>query len=314
VASATAAGTGVRFAIDHVPVFSVGSLIGPLRRLRPDGVVMCASTQSPWERFTMPSAWTDLLGRAGFGLTLPFHADLATVAGSAVAAARPGAWYLNACFPDAVNPVLSSLGVPVLAGIGNIATIADSVMAALDIHTADRLHVLAHHAHLSAPAAPEREARVWWQGRERTDVGALLARQRSTFRPELNATTGRVTAVLLGDLLAGRTVASHLPGPGGRPGGYPVMIGPDRVDLRLPPGLDAAAAVAANLRWAADEGVTVERDTVTFTDRVTVALAPELGDVAATLRVEDLEELRKQLIRVRRRARLSPSRGATGIA
>src|SRR5690349_15514554 len=62
------------------------SLAPLLAAVRPTGVLLCASTQSPWEADQQPSAWTDLLGHGGFGLTLPFQAMLAASVGRAVAA------------------------------------------------------------------------------------------------------------------------------------------------------------------------------------------------------------------------------------
>ncbi|HET8683532.1 MAG TPA: potassium transporter TrkA [Micromonosporaceae bacterium] len=268
---------------------------------RPDGVLLCASTQSPWERLTAPSGWTALVERAGFGLTLPLHAELALAAGRAAGAVSPRPWFLNACFPDAVNPALAACGVPVLAGVGNVATLAAGLQAALRVTDPGRLAVLAHHLHLHAPADPGDEARVWCDGAEVGEVGSLLAAQRAVSRRELNQVTGYAAALLLRDLLAGAEVATHVPGPQGRPGGYPVLIGPGRVALRLPAGVTEAEATAANQRWAALDGVAVDAGRVVFgpaAEEHLRRLAPDLAggfplaEVAgAAARLHELRDL-----------------------
>lgn len=252
-----------------------------LTAARPAGVLLCASTQSPWERLTDPSAWTALVERAGFGLTLPLHAELALCAGRAAAEIRPRPWFLNACFPDAVNPVLAAAGVPVLAGVGNVATLAAGLQAALGLAEPGRLAVLAHHLHLHTPQDPRDELRAWCDGAALAEVGALLAAQRAVSRVELNQVTGYAAALLLRDLLAEAEVATHVPGPEGRPGGYPVTIGPGRVALRLPAGVSEVEAVAANRRWSALDGVILDGDRVAFGPAAAAQLrrpAPDLAD------------------------------------
>ena len=227
---------------------------------RLDGVLVCASSQSPWERLTRPSAWTDLVRRAGFGLTLPFQAELALRVGRSLTDREPRPWLVNACFPDAVNPLLAQLGVPVLCGIGNIGLLAASAQAALELPDQRRLRMLAHHLHLHGPAAGEPEA-LAWLGDEPVDAARLLARQRTVDRTELNHVTGHTAALLLDRLVAGAAAEpldTHLPGPLGLPGGYPVCVRGIELDLRLPPGVTRAGAIEFNQRAALADGVVVE--------------------------------------------------------
>ncbi|HET8683709.1 MAG TPA: potassium transporter TrkA [Micromonosporaceae bacterium] len=299
---AAISGHPVRFRPVVAALSDSDALAGVLDAARPAGVLLCASTQSPWERLTVPSAWTALVERAGFGLTLPLHAELALGVGRALATVSPRPWFLNACFPDAVNPVLAACGVPVLAGIGNVATLAAGLQAALRVADPGRLAVLAHHLHLHAPADPGDEARVWCDGTEVAEVGSLLAAQRAVSRLELNQVTGYAAALLLRDLLAGAEVATHVPGPEGRPGGYPVLIGPGRVALRLPPGVSEAEATAANQRWAALDGVALDAGRVVFgpvAEAHLRGLAPDLAGGFPLAEVATaaarLRELRDQL-------------------
>ncbi|WP_189251077.1 hypothetical protein [Streptosporangium pseudovulgare] len=86
---AASSGTPVPFRALSVDRYSAGSISPILRRARPRIVLNCASYQSPWERTRSPSAWTALMNRAGFGLTLPLQAAVAVEAASAIAALGP---------------------------------------------------------------------------------------------------------------------------------------------------------------------------------------------------------------------------------
>jgi hypothetical protein len=252
-------------------------LAGILAETRPAGVYVCASHQSPWERSATPSAWTDLLARAGFGLALPLHADIAARVGRLTEAHRPGAWLVNACFPDAVNPVLAALGIPVLCGVGNAGTLAASLQAALGLPDQRRLHLLAHHAHLHAPHEAADEARAWLDDTPLPDVTALLATQRATDRALLNRVTGLTAALVLSALLTGADTDTHVPGPNGLPGGYPVRLAAGRVSLRLPAGVTEAEAIAFNAAAARRDGVRVEDGKVHFEPAAVAALPPAMA-------------------------------------
>ena len=268
-------GTGVTFR----PVVSDSDtrLAEVLAGTRPTGVFLCVSHQSPWERTTAPSAWTDLLARAGFGLALPLHADLAARAGRLVAAHAPGAWLVNAAYPDAVNPVLAALDIPVLCGIGNVGILAASLQAALGLPDQSRLALLAHHAHLHPPGDHADEARAWLDGTPLPDVTALLAAQRATDRAMLNRVTGLTAALVLSAVLTGATTDTHVPGPNGLPGGYPVRLAAGRVTLRLPAGVGEADAVAFNTWAARHDGVRVEDGKIHFEPAVLAALPRALA-------------------------------------
>lgn len=271
---AALSGTGVTFrpAVAGIEAELTDVLAAVLADARPEGVYVCASHQSPWERVTAPSAWTDLLAHAGFGLALPLHADLAARAGRSIAKHAPWAWLVNACFPDAVNPVLAAMDLPVLCGIGNVGVLAASLQAALGLPGQSRLRLLAHHAHLHAPHDPADEARAWLDDAPLPDVTALLATQRATDRQQLNRVTGLTAGLVLSALLTGTPTDTHVPGPNGLPGGYPVRLATGRVSLRLPAGVDEAEAVDVNQVAARRDGVLVEDGKVHFEPTVGSAL------------------------------------------
>ncbi|MDQ7910176.1 potassium transporter TrkA [Phytohabitans sp. ZYX-F-186] len=307
---------GVRAALSRRPVRFTAVPVDPtdpaavgaaLAAAAPDGVLVCASTQSPWEPADRPSAWTALLRRAGFGLTLPFQAQVALAVGAALRRSHPAAFLVNAAFPDAVNPLLTACDVPVVSGVGNVAILAAALQAALGLPDQARLHVIGHHLHLHAPADPGDEALVWLDGTRLDGVTDLLAADRSTGDGRgRNDVTGLLAAELVTTLLTGATRDTHLPGVAGLPGGYPVRITAGEVALRLPPGVDRDQAVEANRRWALRDGALVEDGRVRFGPSVAGALAPLLPAYAEGFAAGEVAEATAAFQALRERLRSQP--------
>ncbi len=298
-------GAEVRFHAGTVDLESAAGVAEVLGRIDPQLVLHVASYQSPWERSTAPSAWTQLLGAAGFGAALPLQAKLAIEVSRAVAAAAPDAAFVNACFPDAVNPVLAALDLPVLCGIGNIGLLAASLQAALDLPDQRRLRVLAHHVHLHEPEDPADEARAWLDGAPVEGVTDLLAAQRGTTRSELNVVTGHTAALLVRALATGAGTDTHLPGPFGLPGGYPVRVDGRKITLNLPDGMTRDTAVEENQRAALRDGVQVNGDRVVLAPAAARALGRHLPELAAGFSVTEIVDVCDRLLAVRRRLRVS---------
>ncbi|MFK4221519.1 hypothetical protein [Streptomyces sp. NPDC019890] len=248
-----------------------------LAALRPGTVLVCASWYSPWERDRTPSAWTRLLDRCGFAATLPLQAAVALRVGRALQQDGSRAQLVNACYPDAVNPLLYRLGLPVVCGVGNGALVTASVQAALGPAARRGLRVLAHHRHLHRPDHPDDEARVWLGNHELGGVGQLLAQQRGVPREALNPVTAHTVARLLTALHGGPELRAAVPGPQGLPGGYPARVTRRRIELDLPYGLSLSDAVAYNERLTFAEGVRIDpAGDVHFAPSVQEALRPHL--------------------------------------
>ncbi len=271
-----------------------------LAALSPDVLVCCASDHSPYERSTRPSAWTDLVAEAGFGVTLPLQAGLVSVLARALPTACPDAVLVNGCFPDVVNPLLARLGLPVLCGIGNVATLAACLFAALDRPA--ELAVLGHHAQLTER---DEDVLAWAGGEPVADVTTLLRPYRALPRQELNALGGHAAAGLLVALAEGTELHANLPGPAGLPGGYPVLVADRRVTPVLPAGMDLAAATGWNLRAGAADGVEVAGDRVRHAPRVAEALGRYLPELADGWPVTALDEVGDRLRALRDHLRMT---------
>ncbi|WP_405587751.1 hypothetical protein [Streptomyces sp. NBC_01190] len=277
-----------------------------LDRIRPDLLVVCASEQSPAEVRQRPSAWTALLRQAGFGVTLPLQASLALRVTSALTEVRPAAGVVNACFPDAVNALLHAAGLPVLCGLGNVHSLATALRTRLGMPHESRLHLLAHHAHLSAPPDPSQEALAWFDGRPLSELPAHLAALRTWPRTRINEIGAAAGATVLHALTDPDEApyATHLPGPLGLPGGYPVTIAGRGIRLRLPPGTGAARAVAWNGGIARLDGVTVTMDGAAhFTPGTLAALRDHCPTAPASFRPGAVPELSGRLRALREHLR-----------
>jgi len=297
LAAGVLAGNASTFASAHL---NVDHPAGALAALRPDVLVCAASDHSPYERITRPSAWTDLVAEAGFGVTLPLQAGLVRALATALPDACPDAVLVNGCFPDVVHPLLTRLGLPVLCGIGNVATLAACLRAALG-GPAD-LAVLGHHAQLSGR---DEDVRAWAGGVPVADVTALLRPYRALPRRELNALGGHAAAGLLVALAEGTEIHANLPGPAGLPGGYPVRVTGRRIEPVLPDGVDLADAIAWNLRAGAPDGVEVSGAGVRHSPRAAEALARHLPEYADGWPVTALDEVSDRLRTLRAHLRLT---------
>ncbi|MET9858951.1 hypothetical protein ABZY93_06420 [Streptomyces smyrnaeus] len=313
---AALAGTSIGFRPQCIRHYSADDLLPLLEEQAPAVVVNCASPQSPWERISSPSAWTDLIATAGFGMTLPLQAAIPIEAGNALLRAHSDALFVNASFPDAVNPLLRHLNLPVFCGIGNVALLEASLRQELGLGQGEQLRVLGHHWHLHPPPSAAEEALAWRGGVRIENVRELLARQRETARQELNVVNGHVTALLLDALLTRREVRMNLPGPHGLPGGYPVRVHDRRVLLDLPRGWTRERAAEANQRWGRHDGVVVdESGKVSFFRRGGEDIGPLVPELAGSLRAGDVPELLPELlalrVRLRKRPPASTPRGRT---
>jgi len=300
---AAAAGRSTRFTPVVLDPADPAALAAALQAHDPAGVLVAASTQSPWEPIDRPSAWTDLLRAGGLAVALPLQAEVALNARRA----GTGAWVVNACLPDLVNPLLALLGTPVLAGVGNIGMLATALQDDLGLPDESRLYVIAHHYHLHAPADPADEARAWLDGAPVDGVGARLAAQRGADRRGMNDLTGALAARLLADLATGAARDTHLPGVDGLPGGHPVRVEHGTVALRRPPGVTAAGADALNRAWTAREGVSFDAERVRFGSPVAEALGPVLPRYAEGFAAADFDGVLAALHAVRDELRARPA-------
>lgn len=241
-------------------------------------VLTATSYQSPWELGGPRSRWNDMIHAAGFGITIPLQAPLTVKVARAIRDCHSKALLVNACYPDAVNPLLRALDLEVFCGIGNIAILA----AAVKSRTTDRrsTRLLAHHYHVSllqntrGLIAAKCLPRLWTRkGHTVKKVLSSLRALRAIHGAELNHVTGCHAASLVTRILLGQGFLSHVPGPRGLPGGYPVFIQDRAIALDLPESVTTEEAVNYNMEWSELDGVVIDASgIVRFSDRAITAI------------------------------------------
>lgn len=301
---AAVSGHPIRFRPEPAHRATEDELAAILLQHRPRVIVNCASMQSPWEAARWPSGWTALIRSAGFGITLPLQASPAIEVATAIARNHPDALFINACYPDALNPVIRWLGLPVLCGIGNIALLAAALQEALRLPSQAGLRLLAHHAHLHTPPGHDQEVRAWLQDQRLPGAGKLLVKQRNVNRAELNEITGYLAALFLDKLADGADFRAHVPGPLGLPGGYPVRVSSGQISLDLPPGITVGEAVAWNRDMAILDGITVTGDGMAvFAPAARGELARYEPELSEGFDLTRLDAARRALLRLRDKLR-----------
>ena len=233
------------------------------------------------------------------------QAPLSIEVARAVKAVRPQAHFINCCFADVVNPLIAALDLPISCGVGNVAILANAFSGALALGPG-RLKVLAHYQNLAPWRQPAdgrtgRLARVWIDDQEVADIYGRFAGVQLTREPAIEISGASGVPLMLAMAQGGDWVG-HVPGPHGRPGGYPVKLRAGVLDLDLPSALTEAEAVAWNLRYEEESGLVVSPDgRATYTGILRDRLAVLSPALAAGFHVGDILDVYRAMSDLRSR-------------
>jgi hypothetical protein len=300
-ARARLAGAEVEFdhaVVDWEDVDRISSLIGVSR---PDAIFHAASFQSAWS-LGAANRWSQLVGKAGYGVTAALQAALLSRLGKAISRSGLKPRVVNACYPDLVNAGAAALGVDIVCGVGNIALLAERIR----LHNPGRPHfkLLAGHwdvARLGSAWSPDVGPPPIW-----SDQGAPVPDMFDGIPPlttdnSLNNLNGSVTAPLILAIAAGADLDDlHVPGPMSLPGGYPIRISRGVPELALPEGVEAAWAVEWNSRRMKLDGASVEEGRfVRFSPAAADLLEPHLPEFAGGFDLAQVESVAEDFLRLR---------------
>jgi hypothetical protein len=283
-----------------------------LTEQQPKVVLQAASAQAGGVIAGAANRWSTLVAAAGLSLTAVFQARLSVLASRAVAAQSPRSLFINACYPDVANGIIAALGLPIACGIGNVAILANAFAGLLGEEAAD-LRVLAQYRTI-APfrLPPARRAgvapppRVWLGAQEMADVAARFIAVQLTPEPVIDI-SGAAAVPLLQAIAGGTPWRGHVPGPRGLPGGYPVRFDGSALHLDLPPGLDAAEAIAWNGAFERRSGLVIEDGVARYTGRVEEVLRSVSPDLAAGFAMRDLDAAYAAMQALRARLQAEPA-------
>ena len=256
-----------------------------LAEVRPDVILHSATVQSPRKLMNAPidEGLRAEIRAATFSLWLPWHLLPATHLVRAVERAGIETRIVNAAFPDVVNEALwKHFGLGPHAGIGNVEVSAVTVLRyamAITGQPADAIGVwlVGSHALMAFGAATTpHHFRLEVRGADVTaehDLDAILGSwpEPITWSKIDSFALFAASAVKNTVALIGSTpLRTHVTGPMGKPGGYPVTVAEGRVELDLPAGLTPGEAVSTNEAAARLDGIQrIDTDgTVVYTPEV----------------------------------------------
>lgn len=308
MARAAMFGTGVHVTERTLETFSTEQMAALLSGLSPRVVVNTASAQGGRVAARTADGWTRMVEEGGLGTTSILQARISLDVARAVRASSPGAYFVNCCYPDVVNAMISAAGLPIACGIGNVAILAHAFAGLLGPGRGT-LQLLAQHAALAAfrraPAerAGRQPPRVWLDGQELDDVFGRFTAVQLAPEPVIDI-SGASGVPLFIAMVTGQDWRGHVPGPGGLAGGYPVMLRDGSLQLDLPPGLQQADAIRWNAAFEEQDGVVVGPDGhVRYTGKVHAAIARVSPGLAAGFAIADFAAADQAISELRTRLR-----------
>lgn len=268
---------------------------------RPDAIFHAASFQSAWS-LGEANPWSQLVSKAGYGVTAALQAALLPKLGRAIDRSGLKPRVVNACYPDLVNAGAPALGIDILCGVGNIALVAERIR----LHNPGRppFMLLAGHwdvARLGSGWPGDVGPPPIWSS-EGTPVPDLLGGILPLATDSsLNNLNGSVTAPLVLAIAAGADLEDlHVPGPMSLPGGYPVRLARGVPQLALPEGIEAAWAVEWNSRRMKLDGAAVEEGRfVRFSPAAADLIEPHLPEFAGGFDLTQVEPVAERFLRLR---------------
>ena len=279
-----------------------------LYRIRPDIIFNTASLH-PWRAITqLPGDRYQALEPARFGPWLPMQLAPAYELMRAVRHCAVRTLTVNAAYPDAVNAVLDKVGLAPETGIGGVANLVPAVrlsIARLAMRAPEQVQVkmiaqqeLSHRVALAGlPSVAHYCLRYWVDGLDCSGAfedavifNAVCTHYRSLGGGNINFFNAISAIRLLENLFADDEIITHVPGPGGLPGGYPVRVGMGRVLLALPYGVPRSEAIAVNQKGQCQDGISaIQADgRVTFESEQMSVMEAQLGFSMSSMTLADV--------------------------
>lgn len=304
--------TKVHFVGETLDWDSANDLPDKMAKYSPRLIFQAASLQSPWDFLgaSTETRWKQLVWAAGNAIIVPTQVVLGKRVAQIAKEMNPVPIMVNACFPDHVNPILKYLGLPITSGIGNVAMFAGCVRSRYPQpeHKVQIIGHLYHYFKILGKTHTELDGpRVWIDGQEVPDVEKNLADAFFDLRSVndrgkiINELVGTNSAETLQALLGDSPVMTHVPGPNGLPGGYPVIIEKGKVKLDLPAACSQEEAIALNSQGAYDMGTAIvdENGFSAFSTTAQEQLMKYAPSLAKGFHANDIDQFSEEIINLR---------------
>jgi hypothetical protein len=286
-------------------------------RIRPDIIFNSASLHS-WRAITrLPTDRYHALEPARFGPWLPMQLAPAYELMRAVKHSAVRALTVNAAYPDAVNVVLDKVGLAPETGAGGVANLIPAVRLSIArlaqrVPECVQVKMIAQQefsrqvAQAGLPEVANYCLRYWIEGVDYSGsfddeviFNSVCTHYRSLDGDNINFFNATSAIRLLENLFADQEIITHVPGPSGLPGGYPVRVGMGRVLLALPYGVSRADAIAINQMGQCQDGIqAIHADgSVTFDAERMSVMEAQLGFSMSHMKLADVHQWAAELAR-----------------
>jgi hypothetical protein len=284
-----------------------------LRNERPDVVVNSTTLQSWWVIGSQlrEDAYVRLLD-AGLGPWIPMHLTLTHKLMQAVQKSGITANVVNTSFPDAVNCILSKVGLAPTVGVGNfdllIPRVKKAVSEKLGVLMNDvTVFMVGHHYHdvrveeFDTTGGAPYFLRILVEDHDVTnEVNAEKMLLTPIPTPPLTGSDSQVASSAVKNILAivnDTGELTHAPGPQGLPGGYPVRLDAKGARVSLPAGLTLEEAIHINEEAQKYDGIErIEDDgSVVLTDKAHRIMEETLRYDRKRFEVSESEAIAKEL-------------------
>jgi hypothetical protein len=239
--------------------------------MSPDVICNATSLMSWWVRHTLPAETYEKLAEAGSGPWVPMHLSLTHGLMRAVKKSGIDTRVVNCSFPDGVNPMRArTTGMRAPYWIRIFADDRDVT----ELLPKDKLRELVMKARSRGTGA------TGWSG-----------------PPPQQATASSFLRNVLA-IYFDKKELLHASGPKGLPGGYPVRLSYDAVDVVIPEGLTLEDAVRINEDGAKFDGIQeIKGDgTLVLTDTAAKIMRDTLGYEREEYRLSESTTIAKELL------------------
>ncbi len=285
-----------------------------IARFRPT-IILCAATLRPLDTtHTLPEQITKQLAAAPMGPRLPFYLLLVYRLMQALHLAKHPAIVLNAIYPDVVHPILSKVGLAPTTGIGDLANNIPAIRLAVAWKLGKPLEqievrlVAARHVSYWMSRSDSGNAPLHLTILVNGEDQSHLLDQKTLFKAlpgtlkRIGGTTGLLmtatsAAAIYTAIVENIGRVEHAPGPNGLPGGYPVRVDSQGVQLALPEGLSREAAIRLNQAGLACDGIEriEENGTVYFTEKEATIYKTLFGYECQRMPLHEVEHWAREL-------------------
>jgi hypothetical protein len=297
---------------------NVGQTAELIYKVQPSVIVNGMTLKSWWWVISQLSVDTfKQIDEANLGPWFPMHFPPAYRLMRAVKQSGVQAKVINCAFPDVVNAALAKIGLAPTVGIGNV----DIVVGALRVVAAKTFNVSLRSVAVFLACAHYTSYNLTRFGNSGgSPLYLKVIIDDKDITPELNieqflqnmTSLGRrpggtkshavvassVCKIVRGMLFDTKEIG-HAPGPNGLPGGYPIKINADGVEIFLPEGLSLETAVQINEEGNRLDGIeTIQADgTVVVTEKSASIMKSLLGFSRRHYTVDGCEDDYQELLR-----------------